>query len=156
MSSDVINQEFIVFADELIIEAKQQHCVGVKIMKLSYARGLSCLLPAATLNLNNIFLIFEDAMKLNRELKFLSHGWQPDRKSNVFCFGVVLLLSMDKLLFFCLRFDVTNTMASKRSKEGNVQLPVDVRVSKTSVLKFPNGFVRNLSGNSLMWSVSFH
>ena len=42
-----------------------------------------------------------------------------------------------KLLFFCLRFDVTNAMASKRSKEGKIQLPVDVRGSKTSVLKFP-------------------
>ena len=43
-----------------------------------------------------------------------------------------------KLLFLCLRFDVTNAMASKRSKEGKIQLPVDVRGSKTSVLKFPN------------------
>ena len=29
-------------------------------------------------------------------------------------------------------------MALKRSKEGKIQLPVDVRGSKTSVLKFPN------------------
>ena len=43
-----------------------------------------------------------------------------------------------KLLFLCLRFDITNAMASKRSKEGKIQLPVDVRGSKTSVLKFPN------------------
>ena len=42
-----------------------------------------------------------------------------------------------KLLFLCLRFDVTNAMASKRSKEGKIQLPVDVRGSKTCVLKFP-------------------
>ena len=42
-----------------------------------------------------------------------------------------------KLLFLCLLFDVTNAMASKRSKEGKIQLPVDVRGSKTSVLKFP-------------------
>ena len=43
-----------------------------------------------------------------------------------------------KLLFLCLRFDVTNTMASKRSKDGKIQRPVDFRGSKTSVLKFPN------------------
>ena len=42
-----------------------------------------------------------------------------------------------KLLFLCLQFDVTNAMASKRSKEEKIQLPVDVRGSKTSVLKFP-------------------
>ena len=38
------------------------------------------------------------------------------------------------LLFLCLRFDVTNATASKRSKEGKIQLPVDVRGSKTSLL----------------------
>ena len=42
-----------------------------------------------------------------------------------------------KLVFLCLRFDVTNVVLSKSSKEGKVQLPVDVRGSKTSVLKFP-------------------
>ena len=42
-----------------------------------------------------------------------------------------------KLLFLCLRFDVTNMMVSKRAKDGKIQLLVDVRGSKTSLLKFP-------------------
>lgn len=38
-SSDVINQEFIFFAVELIIEAKRQYC-DVKIMRPSKTRGI--------------------------------------------------------------------------------------------------------------------
>ena len=76
----------------------------------------------------------------NRELKQRRFSARDgNRKWNVFF--LVWFCSLPwtgKLLFLCLRFDVTNAMASKRSKEAKIQLPVDVRGSKTSVFKFPN------------------
>ena len=56
-----------------------------------------------------------------------------------------------KLLFLCLRFDVTNVMASKRSKEGKILLPVDVHGSKTSVLKFPNRCFKSCGWQGWKW-----
>ena len=45
---------------------------------------------------------------------------------------------MEKTLVGRLLLDVTNVMASKRSKKEKFQLPVAVRGSRTSVLKLPS------------------
>ena len=67
----------------------------------------------------------------------MSHGRQPEVECYLFWRGFAPLPWTGKLLFFYLLLDVTNAMASKRSKKEKIQLPVHVRGSKTSVLKFP-------------------
>ena len=54
------------------------------------------------------------------------------------CFGTFLLVTKDEKIVGRLWLDVTNALASKRSKKEKIRLPVAVRGSRMSVLKLPN------------------
>ena len=65
----------------------------------------------------------------------MNHGRQPEVEFFLFWYGFASHHGQGRLLFWCLWLDGTNVMALKRSKKGNIQFPVSVRGSKTSVLR---------------------
>ena len=103
--------------------------------------------PEQGINLTVILLVLKfalhDSVACSKQLGSLSTDvFEPQTATGSRMFSFLAwfcsLPWTGKLLFLYLLLDVTNAMASKRSKKGKIQLPVDVRGSKTSVLKFPN------------------